>query len=69
MVATLDDLIDRYFVDGIVNVASRWIFGFGEWLHGAETGKVRQYVMFIVIGTVAIFVLVTFYLKNTLAAP
>ena len=69
MVATFDDLIDRYFVDGIVNVASRWIFGFGEWLHGAETGKLRQYVMFIVIGTVAIFVLVTFYLKNTLAAP
>jgi proton-translocating NADH-quinone oxidoreductase chain L len=69
MVATIDDLIDRYFVDGIVNVVSRWIFGVGEWLHGAETGKLRQYVMFIVIGTVAIFVLVTFYLKNTLAAP
>ncbi len=33
-----------------------------------ETGKLRQYVMFIVIGTVALFVLITFYLNSVLAA-
>jgi NADH:ubiquinone oxidoreductase subunit 5 (subunit L)/multisubunit Na+/H+ antiporter MnhA subunit len=67
MVAGLDDLIDRYFVDGFVNTAAAWIYGIGTWFHGAETGKLRQYVMFIVIGTVALFVLISFYLNSTLA--
>jgi proton-translocating NADH-quinone oxidoreductase chain L len=69
MVSSLDDLIDRYIVDGFVNVAAARIFAIGEWLHGAETGKLRQYVMFIVIGTVALFILITFYLNSTLAGP
>jgi NADH-quinone oxidoreductase subunit L len=68
MVSHVDDLIDRYLVDGFVNVAADWIYGVGEWFHGAETGKLRQYVMFIVIGTVALFVLITFY-RSTLAGP
>jgi NADH:ubiquinone oxidoreductase subunit 5 (subunit L)/multisubunit Na+/H+ antiporter MnhA subunit len=67
MVAGLDDLIDRYFVDGFVNSAAAGIYGVGTWFHGAETGKLRQYVMFIVIGTVALFVLISFYLNSTLA--
>jgi NADH-quinone oxidoreductase subunit L len=67
MAARLDDLFDRYFVDGFVDAASNWIYGVGMWFHGAETGRLRQYVMFIVIGTVALFVLITFYLNSTLA--
>jgi NADH-quinone oxidoreductase subunit L len=67
MVARLDDLIDRYLVDGLVNGAARWTYGIGLWFRGAETGKLRQYVMFIVIATVAVFLLITFYLNSTLA--
>jgi hypothetical protein len=67
LVAGVDDLIDRYVIDGFVNRASDWIYGLGVWFHGAETGRIRQYVMFIVIGTVALFVLITFYLNSTLA--
>ncbi|MEX2114882.1 MAG: NADH-quinone oxidoreductase subunit L [Pirellulales bacterium] len=66
-VSVLDDRFDRYFVDGLVNGASRWIFRTAIWFRGAETGQLRQYVMFIVIGTVALFVLITFYLNSTLA--
>jgi NADH-quinone oxidoreductase subunit L len=65
-VAVLDDRFDRYFVDGLVNGASRWIFRTAIWFRGAETGRLRQYVMFIVIGTVALFVLISFY-NSTLA--
>jgi proton-translocating NADH-quinone oxidoreductase chain L len=69
MISSLDDLIDRYLVDGAVNVTAAWIYRVGSWFHGAETGKLRQYVMFIVVGTVAMFVLITFYLNSTLAGP
>ena len=68
LVARCDDLIDRYLVDGLVNRTAAWTHGLGLWFRGAETGKLRQYVMFIVIATVALFVLITtFYLNSTLA--
>ena len=61
MIARLDDLFDRYFIDGLVDATSNWIYATAIWFRNAETGRVRQYVMFIVIGTVTMFVLVTFY--------
>jgi proton-translocating NADH-quinone oxidoreductase chain L len=67
VVALIDDAFDRYIVDGLVNAVSRWVFGIAIWFRGAETGRLRQYVMFIIIGTVALFVLVTFYLNSTMA--
>ncbi len=67
VVALIDDLFDRYLIDGLVNAFSRWVFATAIWFRGAETGRLRQYVMFIVIGTVALFVLVTFYLNSTMA--
>lgn len=69
MVAQFDDLIDRYLVDGFVNTFAAATYGLGVTLRGAETGRIRQYVMFIVVGTVAIFVLISFYLSSTLASP
>jgi NADH-quinone oxidoreductase subunit L len=59
-VAVFDDVIDRYGVDGAVNWFGKWIYSTGDSLRQLQTGKLRQYVTFIVVGTVAIFVLVTF---------
>ena len=67
MIARLDDLIDRYLVDGLVNLMAGWTYSIGLWFHGAETGKIRQYVMFIVIATVMLFLLITLYVTPTLA--
>jgi NADH-quinone oxidoreductase subunit L len=69
MVAQFDDLLDRYLVDGFVNTFAAATYGLGVTLRGAETGRIRQYVMFIVVGTVAIFVLISFYLSSSLASP
>jgi NADH-quinone oxidoreductase subunit L len=69
MLAVFDDLIDRYFVDGFVNVFAGWTYGLAVWFRGAETGQIRQYVLFIVVGTVALFILITFYLNSTFAGP
>jgi NADH-quinone oxidoreductase subunit L len=60
--AYIEDFIDRRFVDGFVNIFADWTYGIALWFRGAETGRVRQYVMFIVVGTVGMFVLITFYL-------
>jgi NADH-quinone oxidoreductase subunit L len=59
-VADIDDLIDRYFVDGAVNLTAAWIWSLGNSLRALQTGKLRQYVMLIVIGTVALTIIVNF---------
>lgn len=58
--ASFDDLIDRYFVDGLVNVTAAWTYSLGTSLRSLQTGRLRQYVMLIVIGTVALFVVINF---------
>jgi NADH-quinone oxidoreductase subunit L len=63
LVAALDDLSDRYFVDGLVNSFAAGTYALGVKLRGAETGRLRQYVMFVVVGTVALFVLVSLYMS------
>jgi NADH:ubiquinone oxidoreductase subunit 5 (subunit L)/multisubunit Na+/H+ antiporter MnhA subunit len=66
-VATFDDVIDRYGVDGAVNATARWIYAAGDSLRQLQTGKLRQYVTFIVVGTVAIFIIVSFLRQYTFA--
>jgi NADH-quinone oxidoreductase subunit L len=56
-----DDWFDRLFVDGLVNGMARVTYSVADGLRGLQTGRVRQYVMFVVVATVALFVLVSFY--------
>ena len=60
-ISTLDDWIDRIFVDGLVNLTARATYDLGTRLRSVETGRLRQYVMFVAVGTVALFVMVTFF--------
>jgi NADH:ubiquinone oxidoreductase subunit 5 (subunit L)/multisubunit Na+/H+ antiporter MnhA subunit len=60
-VSVLDDWIDRMFVDGLVNRTAAVVYGTGLWLRTLQTGRLRQYVMLIAMGTVALFVLVSLY--------
>ncbi|MBL8829005.1 MAG: NADH-quinone oxidoreductase subunit L [Planctomycetaceae bacterium] len=57
-IADLDDLIDRYLVDGLVNTVSAWTWSLGTSLKSVQTGRLRQYVMLLVIGTVALTVII-----------
>jgi proton-translocating NADH-quinone oxidoreductase chain L len=67
-VAIFDDVIDRFGVDATVDLVGNWIYSTGDSLRQLQTGKLRQYVTFIVVGTVAIFVLVSFLRNYTWAA-
>ncbi len=63
-ISNIDDMIDRYLVDGLVNLLAHWTFATGRSLRSVQTGKLRQYVMFIVVGAVAL----TIVIKWSLAA-
>jgi NADH-quinone oxidoreductase subunit L len=61
-----DRLADQTLVDGFVNTLARWTYAVGSYLRGLQTGQLRQYVMFIVIGAVALFFLISLW-TSTLA--
>jgi NADH-quinone oxidoreductase subunit L len=62
-----EKLADQTLVDGSVNLLAKWTYATGLSLRSLQTGSLRQYVMFIVIGTVAIFLLISFFWNPTLA--
>ncbi len=67
-VARLDDWIDRLLVDGAVNGTARWIHAAALKLRAVQSGNLRQYVIWIGVGTVALFVLISFYWNFAVAA-
>jgi NADH-quinone oxidoreductase subunit L len=60
-VSRLDDWIDRIFVDRLVDLMARWTYALGLRLRTVQTGNIRQYVMWIVVGTVGLFALMSLY--------
>jgi NADH-quinone oxidoreductase subunit L len=52
---------DRTIVDGFVNTLAAWTYSLGSSLRGLQTGSLRQYVLFIVVGMVTVFVLASFF--------
>ena len=63
-----DLIADRGIVDGLANLAASWTYSLGTSLRAVQTGNVRQYVLFIVVGAVAIFVLISLFWSPTLPA-
>ena len=63
--AGIDAWIDRTVVDGLVNATAAATWNTGLRLRGLQTGRLRQYVMFIVVGTVALFVLASLAFRAT----
>jgi len=58
---------DQTVVDGFVNSFARWTYAVGLWIRVFQTGRLRHYVMFIVIGAIAIFVLISFFWSPSVA--
>ena len=46
--------IDRYLVDGVLNVVSAWTVSGGDVLRRIQTGKVQDYVLAVAAGVVAV---------------
>lgn len=63
-----DRIADRTIVDGLVNLTAHWSYSVGLALRGVQTGRLRQYVLFIVVGAVTIFVLISMLWNPTFAS-
>ena len=59
--------IDQWVVDGRIDSFARLVYRTALSLRSLQTGQLRQYVLFIVIATVALFILVSFFWNYTLA--
>jgi NADH-quinone oxidoreductase subunit L len=62
-----DLVADRTIVDGFVNLFAAWTYSLGLSLRTVQTGRIRQYVLFIVVGAIGIFILISFFWSPTLA--
>jgi NADH-quinone oxidoreductase subunit L len=60
-VSRLDRRFDEGVIDGLVNVVGDGMFAIGRSLRVIQTGNLRQYVMFIAIAVVAIFMLLLMF--------
>ncbi len=56
----VDVVLDRTIVDGTVNTLASGTWDTGLWLRKIQTGSLRQYVMFIAVGTILLFVAISF---------
>jgi len=66
-VSRLDDWIDRTFVDALIDLIAAGTHAVGLKLRVVQTGNLRQYVMLIAVGTVALFVLISLYWNYAMA--
>ena len=59
---------DRTVVDGTVNSLAKGTYGLGSSLRGLQTGSLRNYILFIVVGMLAFFILASFLLSGAFAS-
>jgi len=62
-----DTTVDRGLVDGSIDRFARGTFSFGNSLRRVQTGSLRQYVMFIVVGTLSLYAVASVLWKYTVA--
>ena len=62
--ARWDRVFDEKVVDRIVNILGETTFSVGRSLRGIQTGRLRQYVMFIVAGVLCLFILLFAFLPR-----
>jgi NADH-quinone oxidoreductase subunit L len=62
-VARLIGWLDRYLVDGVVNVLSAWTLRAGDRVRRLQTGQPQDYVYGVALGTLLLFVLAQWGLR------
>ncbi|HZL87045.1 MAG TPA: proton-conducting transporter membrane subunit, partial [Pirellulaceae bacterium] len=63
-----DLIVDRGIVDFAANLLAGWTYSTGLSLRSIQTGRIRQYAMFIVLGAISVFVFIYIFLLPALAA-
>lgn len=66
-IAHWDDYFDRLFVDGTVNGLADAVYSLGNTLRQWQSGRIRAYILWILVGIVTLFILGSFYFGYGLA--
>ncbi|MBX3438690.1 MAG: NADH-quinone oxidoreductase subunit L [Planctomycetaceae bacterium] len=65
MTSNWDRKFDETMVDGLVNLVGNATYSVGRSLRTVQTGRLRQYVMFIAVGVLGLFVLMFMFFPRT----
>jgi NADH-quinone oxidoreductase subunit L len=66
-VSKWDGIFDAAIVDGLVNLTSRVCYAVGDRLRRVQTGYLRNYVLFLVLAAVGIFVVLSYFIAMAAA--
>ena len=58
---------DRWMIDNFVDSLAEKTWNLGLSLRSVQTGRLRQYVMFIVVGTIVLFVVASLWWRFAIA--
>ena len=56
LLSRMEGLFDKLAVDSLVNLSARIVYTTGDWVRGIQTGRLRNYLMFLAIALVGLFV-------------
>jgi NADH-quinone oxidoreductase subunit L len=54
---------DKGVIDGLANLIARVFYASGSWLRNVQTGFLRNYILFLAVGAVCLFFLLTVVLS------
>jgi NADH:ubiquinone oxidoreductase subunit 5 (subunit L)/multisubunit Na+/H+ antiporter MnhA subunit len=60
---------DRWIIDNFVDTVAEKTWDLGLSMRAVQTGRLRHYVMFIVVGTVVLFIFASLWWKYAVAGP
>src|SRR6185369_3140940 len=63
MVSRWHGWFDSRVIDGLANLTARVFYATGSWFRNVQTGFLRSYVLFLAIGAVCLFFLLTVLLS------
>jgi len=59
----IEGLFDSTFIDGLVNQTASFVYHLGNWGRGLQTGRLRNYLMFLAVALVGLFVGVIIWIR------
>jgi NADH:ubiquinone oxidoreductase subunit 5 (subunit L)/multisubunit Na+/H+ antiporter MnhA subunit len=60
----LEGIFDMIAVDRLVNLTAQAVYVLGDWSRSIQTGRLRNYLMFLTLGVVGLFVGVFFWIRG-----
>ncbi len=64
LLSRMEGVFDKMAVDGLVNALARGLYATGDWSRSLQTGRLRNYLMFLAVALVGLFAGVFAWIKG-----